>query len=121
MSDMPKPANPFCQEAGSILVSGLRHRMEAKTMISDKNLLSKQELASNTPETIEKMVAKRVERLETAPSSWRGILRRSWTTNTRKTAIKAFCGECMGFDRDGIANCAAWACPLRQYRPFQKK
>ena len=86
-----------------------------------ENLLSAAELASNTPETNAKIAAKRAERLSTAPSSWRGILRRSWTGNSRKTAIKAFCGECVGFNRDEITNCTALACPLRKYRPFQSK
>ena len=75
---------------------------------------------ANTPEIEAKIAARRAGRLATAPSSWQGVLKRSWTGNSRKQAIKAFCGECQGFDRAGIADCKAYACPLWKFRPFQK-
>ena len=75
---------------------------------------------TNTPEIDAKIEARRAGRLATAPSSWHGILKRSWTGNSRKTAISAFCGECQGFDRAGIASCTCYACPLWNLRPFQK-
>ena len=68
-----------------------------------------------------KISAKRAGRLVTAPISWQGVLKRSWTGNSRKSAIRAFCGECQGFDRAGIAGCTAYACPLWNFRPFQKQ
>lgn len=66
-----------------------------------------------------KLTPKHQKRIETAPKSWQGILKRAFTGNSRKTAIKAQCGECMGFDRAGIAECASNACPLWKFRPFQ--
>lgn len=66
------------------------------------------------------MDAQRLRRVEDAPVSWQGILKRSWTAKSRKNAIKAFCGMCNGYDRDAITNCADLACPLYNFRPFQK-
>jgi len=37
-----------------------------------------------------------------------------------RAAIKAFCLECLQFSDDAIKTCTAPACPLFQYRPFQK-
>ena len=36
-----------------------------------------------------------------------------------RTAIKAFCSECCGYDRTAVATCPASACPLWRYRPWQ--
>jgi len=75
---------------------------------------------ANTPEIEAKIIAKRAGRLATAPVSWHGILKRSWSKNcSPRAAVKAFCGECQGFDRAGIADCACYACPLWNFRPFQ--
>lgn len=67
----------------------------------------------------EQMTLKRAARLRGCPKSWRGVLLRSWTKPSRKSAIAAFCGECLGFDRKAIAQCTAYACPLWNFRPFQ--
>ena len=40
---------------------------------------------------------------------------------SRRLAIKAFCFECMGYDRAAIRNCTAPACPLWEVRPFKGK
>jgi hypothetical protein len=76
---------------------------------------------SQTASLDAKIAAKRAGRLATAPSSWRGVLKRSWSPKcSPRAAVKAFCGECNGFDRDAIKNCTCWACPLWAFRPFQK-
>jgi len=38
---------------------------------------------------------------------------------TRKTAIDAFCWECMGELREEIRNCTATHCPLYNFRPYK--
>ena len=38
-----------------------------------------------------------------------------------RSAIKAHCCECLGFDTEAIRTCTAPDCPLFEYRPFQKK
>ena len=67
-----------------------------------------------------KMLHRRAGRLKTAPSSVRGILKRAWAGNSRKSGVQAFCLECQGFERNEIRNCTAFACPLYEYRPYQK-
>lgn len=68
---------------------------------------------------MKELTAKQIKRIETAPISARGILKRAYQGNSRKTAIKAMCLECLGFDRAGVADCTAPACPLFKFRPFQ--
>ena len=70
-------------------------------------------------EMMGKIALKRAGRLKTCPTSAKGILSRAWDGNSQKTAIKAMCLECVGFDRQAIADCEAWACPLWEKRPFR--
>jgi hypothetical protein len=73
------------------------------------------------PSPGEKIAAKRAGRLATALRSWKGILKRSWSPKcSPRAAVKAFCGVCNGYDRDSIRGCACWACPLWNFRPYQK-
>ncbi len=37
-----------------------------------------------------------------------------------RSAIKAFCIECMGYARTEVADCNTIECPLNMYRPYQK-
>jgi hypothetical protein len=36
-----------------------------------------------------------------------------------RVAIKAFCLECVGWNRPEVARCTATACPLWMYRPWK--
>jgi len=38
-----------------------------------------------------------------------------------RMAIKAFCLECMGYQRTEVTHCTAPECPLYTHRPFQKR
>ena len=65
---------------------------------------------------------KRTKRLSQCPESARGLLTRVYAGNcSPRSAIKAFCMECHGYDRASIADCTAYACPLWNIRPFQKQ
>lgn len=67
------------------------------------------------------IAAKRADRIQTAPESFRKLLTQSLSGKcSPRQAIKAQCAECNGFDRHAIADCACWACPLWAFRPFQK-
>lgn len=69
-----------------------------------------------------KIDAKRAKRLATVPMSHRKLFERSWTGKpSRKGAVKAFCLECIGFERQAITECTAYACPLWRFRPYQTK
>lgn len=39
---------------------------------------------------------------------------------SRPAAIKAFCMECVGWQRREVALCTSLACPLYPYRPFKE-
>ena len=58
-------------------------------------------------------------RAEDAPQTCRlGYLRAAAGLASPRGAIKAFCLECVGWDRVAVAKCSAFACPLWAYRPF---
>lgn len=39
---------------------------------------------------------------------------------TKSVAIKAFCRECVGYDRASVTDCTALACALWPFRPYQE-
>ena len=64
---------------------------------------------------------KRRRRLEACPDMYRNGLARCFAKKASpRAAIKAFCLECMGYDRAGVTECTAYACPLWEYRPIFK-
>ena len=70
----------------------------------------------------EKITAKRAGRLATTPATAKGHFVAAWAGKcSPRRAIKAQCLECVGFDRQAIADCNCWACPLWAFRPFQNK
>jgi len=77
---------------------------------------------SENPSLAQKIAQTRAKALERCPASAKGILARSLAKNASpRDAIKSQCLECLGYDRKAIAECTSWACPLWEYRPFQKK
>jgi len=48
-----------------------------------------------------------------------GYLRAVSGKGRPKDAIKAFCLECVGWQRAEVTQCTALGCPLYTYRPFQ--
>ena len=76
---------------------------------------------SGTASLSEKIAAKRARRIETAPESFRKLLTQAMSGKcSPRTAIKAQCAECNGFDRQAISECTAFACPLWSFRPYQR-
>jgi hypothetical protein len=58
--------------------------------------------------------------VDEAPESCRNTLARAFSGSASpRSAIKAFCLQCVGFSRSDIKNCTARACALYAYRPFQ--
>lgn len=75
----------------------------------------------NIPQS-EKITLKRASRLATTPTSCQTLFKRCWAGKASpRAAIKAFCLECVGFDRAAVTTCTAWACPLWPLRPFKEK
>lgn len=53
------------------------------------------------------------------PALYRSVFVRAYGGGSRTAGIKAFCLDCVGFQRSDITNCTALACPLWPYRPYQ--
>ena len=59
------------------------------------------------------------KRLNDMPSAYRNIYKRALSGKNRPAAVKAFCLECMGWQRLETRNCSSVACPLHSYRPYK--
>lgn len=60
-------------------------------------------------------------RLQDAPVSCQGILERAYEGKASpRAAIKAFCLQCVGYQRQDVTECSAQAYPLWRYRPYQR-
>lgn len=57
--------------------------------------------------------------MKTRPRHLLPLFSRAAAGNSRASAIKAMCLECVGFVRKEITLCTAHDCPLYTYRPFQ--
>lgn len=74
------------------------------------------------PSVEQKLEKCRARRLEACPRSSKRLLASCWDKKASpRAAIKAFCTECVGYDRLAVAGCTAYACPLWRYRPYQAK
>ena len=53
---------------------------------------------------------------------YRNIMQKAYDgTAAPRSAIKAQCLACAGFDRVSITHCTGFSCPLWAYRPYQIK
>jgi hypothetical protein len=69
-----------------------------------------------------RIALKRAGRLLTTPESVKGLMKRVFDGKApRSGCIKAFCLECVGFERAAVTESQSFACPLWKVRPFQKK
>lgn len=53
------------------------------------------------------------------PESMQKTYDKAMTGKSRGAAIKAFCCECCGYERQEVSLCKDSACPLHPYRPFR--
>lgn len=95
--------------------------------------LTADEQAQKTPEALSEAIRERLSALDPCkraqvekraadvPKSARqGYVRAALGETSPRQAIKAFCMECMAWDRTEVAQCTARACPLYGYRPFAR-
>ena len=62
------------------------------------------------------------KRLDAASPMFRPVLESAYSGEASpRKAIKAFCLECVGYDRKAISGCTAPSCPLWLYRPYQNE
>jgi hypothetical protein len=59
-----------------------------------------------------------VRRLAEIPKKYRKIYKKAVETNNKTEAVKAFCLECVCWQKSEIINCSCLACPLYGLRPF---
>ena len=60
------------------------------------------------------------KRMKAMPKRYRSIYQRAFSGKASpREAIKAFCLECVGWQREEIKKCTCSACPLYAYRPYQ--
>jgi hypothetical protein len=58
-------------------------------------------------------------KLSGVPAIYRNTFTLAYEGRSRSAAIKAFCLDCVGFERKSIRECTSHACPLYPYRPYQ--
>lgn len=63
-------------------------------------------------------IAQIAKRLEDVPETLRRTYLRAVGGRSKPAAIRAFCSECTGWEREEVRLCTAPACPLYPYRPF---
>ena len=66
-----------------------------------------------------KRAEKIAEREQQMPKVHRANYRGAVSGKSRRAAIKAFCLECVCWQKEEVRLCTALACPLYPYRPYQ--
>lgn len=79
-----------------------------------------QERVDNRPVSHPERAARLRMVRKTLPSAVNAFTQ-AYEGKSRVAAIKAFCLECIGFNRDEIRKCSAPWCPLWAMRPYQKR
>jgi hypothetical protein len=58
------------------------------------------------------------KKLEYIPQQYRTNYIKAMGGKSRKSATKAFCLECVQWEREEVKKCPSIACPLYPYRPY---
>jgi len=68
--------------------------------------------------TRDEVVAKRISE---AGELYRPLMLKAYAGDcSPRSAIKAQCLICVGYDRQSVTNCTGYSCPLYTFRPYQK-
>ena len=59
------------------------------------------------------------KRLNDIPIHYKNNYIKAVSGKSRSAGVKAFCLECMGWQREEVRICTSVACPLFLYRPFK--
>ncbi len=87
---------------------------EAKASASTTHKQMQEQLSDLSP-TKRSQIEKRCLEM---PKTWRRGYLKAMRGKSMQAAIKAHCGECVGWDRNEVTECVSYACPLYLYRPF---
>ena len=58
------------------------------------------------------------KRLSDIPTNYKNTYQKAMTGKSKSAAVKAFCLECMGWQREEVRKCNSIACPLYPYRSY---
>ena len=62
------------------------------------------------------------EAIDGATPLYRPVMRKAYAgTASPRSAIKAQCLHCVGYERLMVTHCTGYSCPLWAYRPYQIK
>ena len=61
------------------------------------------------------------ERREQIPKIHKANYAKAMRGNSMKAGIKAFCLECVGWEREQVRLCTDLACPLYPYKPYKSR
>jgi len=60
------------------------------------------------------------QRLRNMPRSFRATYRKAVEGKSLRSSVNAQCHECMGHQREAIATCTDYGCPLWAVRPYRR-
>ena len=75
---------------------------------------------SNKVEMEQLREEKIARRMEEIPKKYRKIYKKAVESRSKSAAIKAFCLECICWQKSEVINCSCLTCPLYGVRPFTK-
>ena len=61
------------------------------------------------------------QRLKQMPDIHRANYKKAMRGKSKKAAIKAFCLECVQWQKEDVRLCSDLACPLYPYRPYENR
>ena len=59
------------------------------------------------------------KRINDIPEIYQNHYKKAMNGRNRTAAVKAFCLECMGWQRAEVKRCDSAACPLHPYKPYK--
>jgi hypothetical protein len=78
--------------------------------------------ASYAPQVPGTLTPAQAKRLSGWGALHRGLIQRCWAGKASpREAIKAQCNDCVGEDRQAVAECGDRCCPLWRHRPYQRR
>jgi len=97
-----------------------RQKAAAPTATHRKILQQNESYRQNQPPSTEIHRAERIrKRRADIPPIHRKIYDRAMQGKSMKSAIKSFCLECCGWQKEEVRFCTSLACPLYPYRPYR--
>ncbi len=96
---------------------GLPDRPDRPTKPADGRGFAAQDRRNPTDPARQSAIAERAKQMP--KSCLATYLKATRGKASPRAAIKAFCTECVGWNRQEVHRCTATACPLWMYRPFR--